>query len=115
MESAQFNKPPSPVPPASPPRNFDNSIYFCPQEVEVQPSPLALLAATCSKIGGVGVVEQNEEQNDGQAGANAVAQAIHQGSIRVVSAAMLQQLQDQSRQNAGQVCFSSSIIIFLSL
>ncbi|KAK6632374.1 hypothetical protein RUM44_007416 [Polyplax serrata] len=70
---------------------------------DVQPSPLALLAATCSKIGGVNQVNQNEQQPDGhQNQNNAVAQAIQSGQIRVVSAAVLQQLQEQQNRNQAQ-------------
>jgi len=58
---------------------------------------LALLAATCSKIGGV-QSEGDEQQTAENQQNQAVAQAIQQGSIRVVSSAMLQQMQEQARQ-----------------
>lgn len=61
------------------------------------------MAATCSKIGGVNQVNQNEQQPDGhQNQNNAVAQAIQSGQIRVVSAAVLQQLQEQQNRNQAQ-------------
>lgn len=69
----------------------------------MQPSPLALLAATCSKIGGVNQAHQNDQQSDGhQTQNNPVAQAIQAGQIRVVSAAVLQQLQEQQNRTQAQ-------------
>lgn len=90
---------------------------------EIQPSPLALLAATCSKIGGVNQNHQNEH-NDGQQSQNnavaaAAAQALQTGQIRVVSAAVLQQLQEQQNraqaqgQNQPQVITLSQLQNFL--
>lgn len=62
-----------------------------------------MLAATCSKIGGVNQAQQNEQQSDGHSNqSNTVAQAIQAGQIRVVSAAVLQQLQEQQNRSQAQ-------------
>lgn len=65
-----------------------------------------MLAATCSKIGGVNQAHQNDQQNDGHQNQNnavaAATQALQTGQIRVVSAAVLQQLQEQQHRVQAQ-------------
>lgn len=79
---------------------------------------MALLAATCSKIGGVNQTHQNDTQSEqNQTQSNPVAQVIQAGQIRVVSAAVLQQLQEQQNrtQSQGQAQVSVKLLLFLTL
>lgn len=86
------------------PRYCSNYVFVFVQETS--PSPLALLAATCSKIGNVSVPMQQQQslpQEEAQEGSLATPQeqqfTLPSGQqIRIVNAALLQQLQAVQQQ-----------------
>ncbi|PSN50874.1 hypothetical protein C0J52_12743 [Blattella germanica] len=74
---------------------------------EIQPSPLALLAATCSKIGTSSTHEQQPQHQEGVPQQQNAAVVTHQllqqqtPQIRLLNAAVLQQLQAQQQAEGG--------------